>query len=53
MIPSAPNRRPLMPRQPARLALPVLLSGLLLPGLAGAQTAVQGGLPRVRPRRPP
>lgn len=42
MIPSAPNRRPLTPGQPARLALPVLLSGLLLPGLAGAQTAVPG-----------
>ena len=42
MTPSAPNRRPFTPRQPARLALPVLLSGLLLPGLAGAQTAVPG-----------
>lgn len=42
MIPSAPNRRPLTPRQPARLALPLLLSGLLLPGLAGAQTAAPG-----------
>lgn len=44
MIPSAPNRRPLTPRQPARLALPLLLSGLLLPGLAGAQTAVPGAV---------
>ncbi|KGJ13571.1 hypothetical protein [Paracoccus sanguinis] len=42
MIPSAPNRRPLMPRQPVRLAVPLLLSGLLLPGLAGAQTAAPG-----------
>ncbi|MFC0810952.1 hypothetical protein ACFHYO_02345 [Paracoccus panacisoli] len=42
MTPSAPNRRPFTPRQPARLALPVLLSGLLLPGLAGAQTAAPG-----------
>lgn len=42
MIPSAPNRRPLTLRQPARLALPLLLSGLLLPDLAGAQTAVPG-----------
>lgn len=40
MILSAPNRRPLTLRQPARLALPLLLSGLLLPGLAGAQTAI-------------
>ncbi|SDW47231.1 hypothetical protein [Paracoccus sanguinis] len=42
MIPFAPNRRPLTPRQPARLAFPLLLSGLLLPGLAGAQTAAPG-----------
>ena len=42
MIPSAPNRRPLTPRQPARLVLPLLLSGLLVPGLAGAQTAAPG-----------
>lgn len=42
MIPSAPNPRPLTLRQPARLALPLLLSGLLLPGLAGAQTAAPG-----------
>ena len=39
MTPSAPNRRPFTPRQPARLALPVLLA------IGWATLAVKDGEP--------